>query len=139
MATPESITVSLDWAKELREAGWPQQESSLYTWVQKGKDEEDWSESFLELSSICWRLVRVDTFHPDFLCAAPTAEEILRRLPPLIINSNVPYHLDPTKKLYMVSYDDENLTGKVEHGDSLANAAAATYCYLAECNLLPKP
>lgn len=134
MNIPDLFTVSLEWAKRLKEVGWPQYEASLYTWVQKGKDDEDWSESFLELSSICWRMVRVDTFHPKYLCAAPTDEEILRRLPPSI-NAE-----DRFWALHCYTANERWFVDYVEHytqqADTLANAAAAMYCYLAENSLL---
>ena len=74
--------------------------------------------------------------------AAPTAEEILRRLP-LVLDIHAVVDDRPRMRAlkiipshpnrWKVSY--ENILDQTE--DSLANAAAAMYCYLAENNLFP--
>src|SRR3990167_7494948 len=80
MTDPESITVDLAHAKELKAHGWPQ-EDVLYFWIQNGKGFDDWSESIMENAEAVHRLAGKGTWAWSKVVAAPTAEEILRRLP----------------------------------------------------------
>jgi hypothetical protein len=66
-------------------------------------------------------------------CAAPTAEEILRRLPDFITVAKVNAHNRGT--IYRISFDQIEEEFK---DASLSNAAAAMYCYLSKNGLLPK-
>ncbi len=129
--TPESITVSLEWAKKLKEAGWPQDEQTVNHWRRKGE------------------IYSVGGF-TTWCLAAPTAEEILRRLPDYIGTEYVLVTVrDHPENKWSVNYirisekgvnyhPDHEFRARPCDGDSLANAAAAMWCYLAENKLLPK-
>lgn len=146
MTTPESITVSLDTAKKLKEAGW--QHETYFDWYFNGTGAN--------------RVVRhpspdelrTSEFHLE--CPAPTAEEILRRLPPNLIRSTekdtVTYALtikalfgieqingDNWQIMYYRVRDGIEMApySPVLFADTLANAAAACWIYLKENNLLP--
>lgn len=136
--TPPTITVSLDWAKKLREAGWPRL-GSIFWWrcyTSKGMDSETW---VLETIDRYWPHADGRRYTYSEPLAAPTAEEILRRLPKFITEDGMVH-----RRHVHWDYGDN----RVEYGrnhvycadaESLANAAAAMYCYLAEQNLLPSP
>lgn len=142
MSTPASITVSLECAKQLREAGYPQANHEFY-WIHSEhgrsrvhRTEEDSG------GRIASRLV---VSEPEILYAAPTAEEILARLPewseiPETMRVEIIHSpLKPSMALREGANRDGTIKWKVWFEDiSLANAAAAMYCYLAENNLLPK-
>jgi hypothetical protein len=116
--TPESITVGLEWAKKLKEAGWPQDQSQFH-WLRRG---DQWDVSF-------WREGGRLGF--DEGIASPTAEEILRRLPE---------HFQVWRSHGMWSCDNGlDQSQWMKDYDSAANAAASMYVYLAEHSLLPKP
>ncbi len=70
MTSPENIVVSLEMARRLKEAGWPQDNSCFY-WLRCGDGKDDFSVSRTDVG----RNSMVESF------AAPTAEELLRRLP----------------------------------------------------------
>ena len=151
---PSSIVTSLEWSKKLKEAGWNQKQPN-FLWVE-----------FFNTSSTVPKerlssLIRIDEWHGcdceqpykdrSYLkslsrYAAPTAEEILRRLPMDRVRlgqyfmMNVPKKGDSGNRWYVsykkyVSREDTH----EEHGDTIANAAAAMFCYLAEHKLLPNP
>lgn len=74
MNTPESITTSLHWSKELQKAGWPQ-DCALFYWVFTFTDGPGMAQE--------WQLIDRDVMlavkdeDPDVeCCAAPTAEEL---------------------------------------------------------------
>lgn len=113
--TPESIVVSLDYAKRLKEAGWPQYRGEVFGWFEDASGD--------------WSVCVVESFPEDDHIAAPTAEEILRRLPSAVI-SFLPFEKSP----WMVMVNE---AGHDVCETTLANAAAACYCYLAENKLLP--
>ena len=141
MTTPESIVTSLDWSRKLKGAGfnpWP-----LHEWF---------------VGPVGPPLVIESQYNGDTRSyPAPTAEEILRRLPPFIIDGKrngdtVTYDLHVQavsgmeamsgakwKLWYFRVRDGIELAplGNYSYADSLANAAAAMYCYLAEQKLLP--
>jgi hypothetical protein len=135
---PESIVTSLDWSKKLKEAGWSQEGSTFY-WQEHQPTHEFhvWFRDVLHLSE-----VKV----PGLCFAAPTAEEILRRLPKDITkNDGSCYALE----VYFCAEDGNCLVYKpmirgqimqladAANKDSLANAAAAMWVYLSEQKLLP--
>jgi hypothetical protein len=144
MNTPESITVDLEHAKKLKAAGWPQEDSVMCWCVCKP-----------ETDCFVWK--RSGTEHKtDF--AAPTAEEILRRLPDyIVIPVNAPHKHE--HRFLKINKDSTGMGngyqdffyvlgyGPVDHGfippewscsdRSIANAASAMYCYLAAHKLLP--
>lgn len=119
---PEEIVTSLDWSKKLEEAGWPQ-DQSIFWW----KYEVTFSGNF-------WMVGQRP--HKDAeKFAAPTAEEILRRLPKEELT------IRHRNSLWMIDFLRFDENGNKTHsyifeGDTLANAAAACYCYLAEQKLL---
>lgn len=115
------ITVSLELAKKLKEAGW--QYETLFFWC--GLEHKEVSSSTGEMKIFYGKYY---PYREHF--AAPTAEEILRRLPhgtdtELIIKRK-------PKGTWRVT-----CTGDTIGGDTLANAAAAMFCFLSENNLLP--
>ena len=140
MSNPESITVSLDWAKKLKEAGWPQTGQCFYWIAHKGKG----------MAAVAfYKHVQNGRYGKSVVFgAAPTAEEILRRLPEAI-------YLGPEREalylsvmpddykwivLYSPEYDQRRCDKEnfwKRDRESLANASAAMYCYLAEKKLLP--
>lgn len=159
MTTPETITVDLENAKKLKAAGW-QYESQWY-----------WVTHYLDLggSELPAMLVlnqgESHDFHqfywPEEECtasrtenyyAAPTAEEILRRLPVYFSHGEEKRVIrmvrdkDGRYSVFHESYAIKTSLGelpyydvpKIQKYDILANAAAAMYCYLAEHSLLPQ-
>lgn len=138
----ESIVVSLENAKKLMEAGFPQFDGIF-----------QWKQSMMTAWLILRAEVRDEMFDPrcfDNLMetanlkqyfAAPTAEEILRRLPRFVQSDEMAGRLATVLddgRTWMVAYFS---TGQGHRGatedESLANAAAAMYCYLAEKLLQP--
>lgn len=84
-----------------------------------------------------------NSFEYPVSCAAPTAEEILRRLPGRIDANGMTGILKikvPYATWFIVGYTGHHEEGStlVTSPPNLANAAAAMYCYLAENGLLPK-
>ena len=134
---PESIVTSLDWSKKLKEAGWPQDDSYLF-----------WCRHPISPEPNEWELGKsiIACLYPDTeFFAAPTAEEILRRLPRYLASTgglNMTLTITPYADKWTVEYllpelGYDNSVLPQTHV-SLANAAAAMYCYLAEQKLLPK-
>lgn len=113
-----SITVSLEWAKKMKEAGW--NEKTVFAF--------DHRFDYYEL----------DDFYGFGAIFAPTAEEILRRLPNNFegIPLRIQYEKDGSILVgYAYSKDGTQPMYRGDR-DSLANAAAAMWCYLKENNLL---
>lgn len=111
-STPEQIVTSLYWSRQLQKAGWPEYESTF-----------------------CWCCIAGENFklkmssapRPSF--AAPTAEEILRRVAEL---KGWDLLVSFERLLAWIRLQQMPVFG------SLANASAAWYCYLAENGLLQK-
>ena len=133
--TSSDITVSLEWAKKLKEAGWLQDGALFCWWLRIGHTEYELSPAI---------------FLKNGEFAAPTAEEILRRLPEAIkypVRNAIEYELfirpfdDSDERHWEVIYakdiDNVDNTPLHETTGTLANAAAAMYCYLADNKLLP--
>lgn len=131
MTSPQSIVVSLEWAKKLKESGWPH--GGYFAWYiypdlppdQREPGVPEPHEEVEKHHDKGWK-VKLEHYR------APTAEEILRRLPPIINKTRV---LE-----IMPSHPDE---WRIEYGSShtlwektLANAAASMYVHLSENNLL---
>ena len=138
METPESIVISLEWAKKLKETGWPQTYSQGaieechfgYYLLDRGQETEHFECSWM------WH----NWIKHGEAYAAPTAEEILRRLPRAINVSRITPNRGSLQFRWGVKWIQIGNTG-VEHlevGDTLANAAAAMYVYLSEHGLLPE-
>lgn len=133
MTNPESIVTSLDWSKKLKEAGWPQNEGH-FSWYRYSltNSAKEW---YVECQ---WQN---EGNHLEWM-AAPTAEDILRRLPerlPGVFGDESLLQIQPLHGMSGWSVFYHSL-GDDDHSDkSLANAAAAMYYYLAEQKLLPTP
>lgn len=116
---PESIVVSLEWAKKLKEAGWPQDHGENVMYWRKKRDD-------FVLGGWC-----------VYALAAPTAEEILRRLPDTLENRlHEPlqiFRMMPNSVGWRMMY---GLSHSAD-GDTLANAAAKMFVFLAKQKLLP--
>lgn len=127
MTSPESIVTSLDWSKKLKEAGWNTR--TFLSWY-RSKITANRHYYITETYEI--------TKHneAEFIAAAPTAEEILRRLPGYSVTWGEPFVMPGEVEISCPI----NGEGKRHHisDTKLANAAAAMYCYLAEQDLLPK-
>lgn len=135
MDSPQSTVTSLEWAKKLQVAGFPQQ-----------------TEFFIDTRNpdiLVWDKMHAWDWN-DCFAATPTAEEILRRLPPVIeepprwengIGMQGKLTTQPNaKNEWVVSYDAGHGPRMVAHiKESLADAAAAMYVWLAEHKLLPTP
>lgn len=148
MTTTESIVPSLEMCKKLKEAGWPQDDAVWYwvghmlndkmqptSWTLWPREKEEYREQ--------WK---------PHIHAAPTAEEILRRLPDEIpINAGLKgsdYWIEIAKSSHWgstpweIRYRENGTLLLWDNPEpiraaTLANAAAAMYCYLAEQKLLP--
>jgi hypothetical protein len=139
VSTAESIVVSLERAKELRDAGWPQSsKGSVYAWRE---DVAGWGIA---------QMYQDENVEWEGHISAPTAEEILRRLPLSIERAkdgNVrvgflcvrPVATGGWAVIYRRRTGATGRSTKIADvcADTLANAAAAMYVYLAENNLLP--
>jgi hypothetical protein len=133
MHATESIVVSLEMAQKLKEAGWPQGWTGVFsTGTLESVDQmlpsgEDWSYfKWFEHPETKEPLVSSLYCNYAMICAAPTAEEILRMLP---------------KRTELFLCGDGAKCGNERIGmliaqDTLSNAAAAMYCYLQSQNLL---
>jgi hypothetical protein len=143
---PESITVDLEHAKMLKEAGWPQAETIWY-WF-----DYVWSDHKIVMKDHdYWSRCQNKAAYPergDAFCdfAAPTAEEILRRLPQGFEDPDCELKIDCmgddansiAKREWFVSYENENEDWimKMMSDSCLANAAASMWCYLKKNGLL---
>lgn len=153
MTQPDDITVSLEMARKLKEAGWPQYDNGAagFFWLyphyivpffddEYHPKERDWSLKYWESGMPHHKCIEID--HPGFL-RAPSAEEILRRLPRRLAFDGelegkwICVNSDADRKGWKIGYLDCRQVPVIED-DTLANAAAAMWCYLAENGLLPK-
>lgn len=138
MASPESITVDLKHAKMLKEAGWPQKEALL--WWSSRLHPDPYDESLVwQLSNDDRPIGTHDWCKQAGTFAAPTAEEILRRLPltmqarPLTMQARY----DNCGRVHWGVCYIKNEKVQMQWQDTLANAAAQMWCYLKKNNLLP--
>lgn len=137
-SSPESIVVSLDLAKQLKEAGWPQEDSVLY-----------WNADIThgEAVRVSLGIKRKSMYEENI--AAPTCEEVLRRLPPALELEGKCCTIDCTKEIHisggidkgkwLVGYEDCVDYSYYQIADTLVNAAAQMWLYLQSHNLLPQP
>jgi hypothetical protein len=83
--TPESLVVSLELARQLKEAGWPQNDSYLYRREMKYRGGKRWNRAIRSAEEKKYSENNPPpnpaAIEEENYCAAPTAEEILRRLP----------------------------------------------------------
>lgn len=110
---PESITVSLEWAKKMKELGWPQNKSYF-----------NYHESSLAVFNV--QKTGKGMYEIFNGIDAPTAEEIFRELP----NERSPNEGSP-REIALQAWSCGDL-------ESLSDAAAVVWCFLAENNLFPK-
>ena len=151
------ITVSLEWAKKLRDAGFSQGFSGVFAPSSVETLEQIMPTKMNDIY-FYWMDVRkdytkgepcpqVESVYCNYLmiAAAPTCEEILRDLPSWLIQQGrssflriVPeqdgHGIDGWKLIYEPSDDPEKAIWQDE--DTLANAAAAMWIYLKENKLL---
>lgn len=131
---PESITVYLETAKKLKEAGWSQTKCEFY-WIDLYIDDK---------KLMCKHCLEKPFGSYDEIAAAPTAEEILRELPKMLEIDNEWYHIsirsDSTvKDHWYISYltlEKEKEKCFQQGSNGLANAAAEMWIYLKTNNLL---
>lgn len=122
-----NITVSLDYAKKLRDAGWIEETYFVYF--------NERLRPKYETQGIM--LTKVPSIIP-----APTAEEILRELPEMyqsliIGKANGKWRLMPFDAVSNKDSKIGNIRMDKFDEDTLANAAAAMWIHLKENDLLP--
>jgi len=125
-----NITVSLEMAKKLKEAGW------------KKETELKWYINRLFPAHLRFRNEVQREIDDTFLAYAPTAEEILRELPDHLLKNGIKRRITidisdnrVDKNKYGIFYGSGGELYTV-YGDTLANAAAQMYCHLSTNNLL---
>lgn len=161
MTSSGSITVSLEMAKKLKEAVWEQEDSTFY-WA-SGKRHAEW---VCVYDGHCDKAITNNAGYGEppwtyYLSdidggneysnddkivekyAAPTAEEILRNLPYSISwkddSDNIAVlFISKFPSSYRVGYSPQwtKDAWSTPDSESLADAAAACWCYLKENNLL---
>ena len=158
MNTPKSITVSLEWAKRLQDAGWHQGWTGVGT-INSFTDKPESMKTDIMGTYFKWFDVRSDYSKGEIIpqvesiycnypmiADAPTAEEILQKLPRRLIHEGEPegkwlcINSHPDQKGWRIAYLQGQYSAwrNVIEEKSLAKAAAAMWCYLKENNLLPK-
>lgn len=154
-SAPESIVVSLEWAKKLKKAGFP--DESIFIWHYCERMATDTKYGDYRNDHDEWKFRIRSTILPENLegrtRAAPTAEEILRRLPerikPMALTEmderrmkdppDLRFSINKTKVGWEIRYWSPYLeTDEHQESDTLADAAAAMFVFLAESGLLPK-
>ncbi|QGH72446.1 MAG: lysozyme [Siphoviridae sp. ctpQM7] len=130
MSNAEPIVVSLEMAKKLKEAGFPDEPLLAWFCVDPAGG---WGPDFLDLNT---------KGESDFgeapitkLAGAWTAEEILRRLPDNYRLGFVRSTFDGKEEKQFQAYCADS--DRSQYADTLANAAAAMWIYLKEHHLLP--
>lgn len=127
---PESIVTSLDCSVKLRNAGWSQDDATF--WHHYNSD-----------SDARW----IDGSRGTWGIAAPTAEEVLRRLPRTlkIMMDGMLIAFPEGNGKWTVGYEHTAsarrglmmIEATPQEEDTLANAAAAMWIHLKQNNLLP--
>ena len=138
--TLEQICVTKEWAEKLKEAGYPQ-DDSFYKWCDYG--EKSLVMPFLMSSEA--RSLRTSghggNIVPKFF-SAPTASEILEKLPTMVEHRECNLFLGIWKRISgecAVRYkpNSGHVPLPVQFG-RLPNALAKMYCYLVQENLTKK-
>ena len=136
--TLEQICVNKEWAEKLKEAGFPQ-ESLFYWCTPEGGQDKD---RFIACTEDAW-FCNQDTcsFNHNYI-AAPTASEILEKLPSFIVLDTNKTWLSCSKNifnLFEVGYATNGgfINGHMEE-KSLVDALARMYCYLVSEKLTKK-
>lgn len=143
--TPESITVSLAWAKKLKEAGWPQE--SLFAWYIREPLRPDQIEPGVDTrTEFVYQRVSRGWMKTLEHFSAPTAEELLRKLPPQVMVGGEMLHLNIFddrdwigEQSWDLGYSASGMSGDPLHvrsKDSFVDACAKMYCLLSEQKLL---
>lgn len=140
----EQIVVSLEWAKKLKEAGWPQENACFYF---KEYDESKETEKAEYLRSIHRdampfidaRFANVIRDKPYYiLYAALTAEELLGKLPKEYKDAALTITWDDSR--WCVGYypfgSKDPFWESFIHQGCLPDSLACLYCYLSEQKLL---
>jgi len=134
------ITVSLETAKSLRDAGW-KQDNADFDWVISSQSYggESYGEEVLRARKISSGRPRK---HSTLPTSAPTAEQILRELPQTMDGYRLTIYPIWDVGAWCVTYLAPDHTPhealEIDYVDkSLANAAAEMWIYLKENNLLP--
>jgi len=139
--TPSEITVSLEWAEKLQVAGWPQEQSVFY-W-QWYEDDREWPTWDGNSEWYCDHMhVSLDEYDDGQCYAAPTAEEVLRKLPAHIQDDRMAIlRMGDTYGVYYLHHESGYVDERrhLRLSDTLANAAASMFVFLAEQKLLPTP
>lgn len=148
-------TCSLELAKQLKEAGYPQNccEGGYYSnygvdeigesddYYHSGRVSKDdlWEREDNEIELLdyhhAWFLIRAKEQHKDLdiqLFAAPTADEILDRLPKIISV----FKSEMLKNGWTVGYESESVEYTSETAYALADAAAKMWIYLKKEKLI---
>lgn len=137
---PESIVVSLEMAKKLKEAGWRQSSNGIGNFGSPTLI-EDLTRGDGGLSGRYFKWcqrpdgeIYLGTMWDNYanIADAPTAEEILRRLPSWEAFMNQGHYGVRCKVTGLKEGDRKGFIA-----DTLANAAAAMFCHLSKHNLLP--
>jgi len=132
--TLDQICVTKEWAEKLKGAGYPQRDSVFYWAIGGDKCENE------------WRLLYSDDegWSSTDIIAAPTASEILEKLPQIIEIEKTKFQLFISMVMdrqYFVVYVDEkdyhnNATFAIMACHELTQALAKMYCYLVSKNII---
>ena len=133
MTKPQNITVSLEWARALRDKGYPQDES-VFVWVQYMAPEyEEWE---------VWLRTQLEDEPsvPVELLAAPTSAEI--ELPSALRRTSTWLTIQHqwNGKWYVEYIPDDGEPGAPTYGpffaDTMQDAMAAMWCHLRDNKLI---
>lgn len=133
-------TVSLDLAKKLKKAGFPQESAEFeycggHIWYHddqiEGKFEECGSTDLLEKDQYCHK----EELTCEYFVASPTADEILERLPENIFVGKVSKERYNAYKIPHIELGDIEYYNDIQ-SESLADAAAECWLYLKKKGLL---
>ena len=135
--TLEQICVSKEWAEKLKEAGFPQKDSYFY-WSTVNKPNIVLKDKYQHPIS---QALTINPHWLDEIIAAPTASEILEKLPSFIVLDTNKTWLSCSKNifnLFEVGYATNGgfINGHMEE-KSLVDALARMYCYLVSEKLTP--
>jgi hypothetical protein len=128
MSNAEHIAVSLEMSKRLKNSGWPQNGSFFY-WHENSAAGHEWTLTTAARINYWSKVLE------EKAIAAPTAEEILRDLPYIVILQNEacrPHAGPDGEGGFVVFYGSFTTAYLVTRDHSFANAAAAMWCLLRD-------